>query len=158
IGGTLMLRALGHEVSTFHMNEGHSAFLTLALAREQMGRRELKAASEADYVAVRNCCVFTTHTPVPAGHDHFSWALVCQVLGEEQASFLQSLECFGETLNMTLVALSFSRYVNAVALRHAEVTRAMFPDYQIHAITNGIHVRSWLSPPFERLFDRFIPD
>jgi len=159
VGGVLMLRALGHtDVSTFHMNEGHSSLLVLALLHEQLGHRGLAEADEAAHDAVRRSCVFTTHTPLPAGHDQFSWDLVRQVLGEEQAAFLESTGCAGDTLNMTRLALRFSRFVNAVALRHAEVTRQMFPGYQIHAITNGVHARTWLSAPFMQLFDRFIPD
>ncbi len=159
VGGVLMLRALGHRnVSTFHMNEGHSALLVLALFQEQVGRRHLTAASDVNKDAVREACVFTTHTPVPAGHDQFSWELVSHVLGAEHTSFLQAVGGLGDTLNMTLLALHCSRYVNAVALRHAEVSREMFPDYQIHAITNGVHVKTWLSTPFERLFDHHLSD
>lgn len=158
-GGVLMLRALGHEdISTFHMNEGHSALLVLALFHEQVGGQHLSPSSEVDQDVVRAACAFTTHTPVPAGHDHFEWDLVHQVLGEEHAAFLQAVGGTGDTLNMTLLALHFSRYVNAVALRHAEVSRQMFPDYRIHAITNGVHVKTWLSSPFERLFDRHLMD
>ncbi len=154
-----MLRALGHRnVSTFHMNEGHSALLVLALFRERMAGRSLASATEADQAAVRDRCVFTTHTPVPAGHDRFSWDLVHEVLGEEYASFLQSTGHSGDMLNMTSVALRFSRYVNAVAFRHAQVSREMFPDYTIHAITNGVHVPTWVAPAFESLFDRCIAD
>ncbi len=159
VGGVLMLRALGHSnISTFHMNEGHSALLVLALFQEQVGRPHLTAGIEVDEDAVRQSCIFTTHTPVPAGHDQFSWDLVSQVLGEEHAAFLQAGGATGDTLNMTRLALYFARYVNAVALRHAEVSREMFPDYEIHAITNGVHVKTWLAPAFEQLFDRHLSD
>jgi starch phosphorylase len=159
VGGVRMLRALDHEgISTFHMNEGHSSLLVLALLQERLGRRSVLEADEAAHEAVRNCCVFTTHTPLSAGHDQFSWDLVRHVLGDEQGDFLESASDGGETLNMTRLALRYSRYVNAVAVRHAEVTRGMFPGHQIHAITNGVHVRTWLSEPFEQLFDRFVLD
>lgn len=159
IGGVRMLRALGYgDVPTFHMNEGHSSLLTVALLHEQLGERALSDANEADFEAVRRHCVFTTHTPVSAGHDKFPWDLVHEVLGEGDASFLETAGSPGDRLNMTHLAMRFSRYVNAVAMRHAEVSREMFPGQTIHAITNGVHTGRWLSEPFRRLYDRYIPD
>jgi starch phosphorylase len=159
IGGLRMLRALGYDdVPTLHMNEGHSALLGLALLHEQLGERPLGTADAADLEAVRQQCVFTTHTPVSAGHDKFQWDLVYEVLGEEHAAFLQRTVSPGDRLNMTHLALRFARYVNGVAMRHAQVSREMFPEQTIHAITNGVHVPTWLSPPFQQLYDRHLPD
>lgn len=159
IGGVAMLRALGYaNVRAFHMNEGHSALLTVALLEEQVGGRGLKSVGPTDQEAVRERCVFTTHTPVPAGHDQFPLDLVSEILGSERADGLHALGCcVDHTLNMTYLALSFSRYVNGVAMRHGQVSRGMFPKYPIASITNGVHVPTWTSKPFQDLFDKFIP-
>lgn len=159
IGGVAMLRALGYaNIRAFHMNEGHSALLTLALLEEQVGGRGLTASGPADQDVVRERCVFTTHTPVPAGHDQFHLDLAREILGDERVEGLIALGCcVGDTLNMTYLALSFSRYVNGVAMRHGQVSRSMFPNYPIASITNGVHGVTWTSQPFQQLFDEHIP-
>ena len=158
MGGVRMLNALGHRINVYHMNEGHAALLTLALLEAQLGGGPLNKVTEVDVNAVRQKCVFTTHTPVPAGHDRFSIEQSIRILGGERTARLQSLGCCHENmLNMTYVALRFSRYVNAVALQHGNVSREMFPEYQIDAITNGVHAPTWLSEPFQELLDRNIP-
>jgi starch phosphorylase len=155
IGGVKLLRRLGHNaITTFHMNEGHAAFLSLALLEEEIGDPDLERATEADIEEVRQKCVFTTHTPVPAGHDQFSREQMCQILGSDRASALEATHCCPESLlNMTYLALRFSRYVNGVAMRHGEVSQDMFPRYPIHAITNGVHAATWASPAFQSLYD-----
>jgi glycogen phosphorylase len=160
IGGVEILRSLGFEnLAVYHMNEGHSSFLTLALIEEQLHRRQATGITEADVQAVRSQCVFTTHTPVPAGHDKFPWDLVQAVLGESRTRLLERTECCQEgLLNMTYLALRFSHYVNGVAMRHEEVSQSMFPNYPIHAITNGVHATTWTSASFQELFDRHIPE
>ena len=156
MGGRRMLTALGYRgVRVFHMNEGHSALLTVALLEEQMGLRLLP--SEEDVNAVRKQCVFTTHTPVPAGHDRFEIQLVRRILGEQRADLITHC-CHDGTLNMTYLALRLSHYINGVGMLHGEVSRGMFPEYPIRAITNGVHAVSWTSPPFQQLFDRHIPE
>jgi starch phosphorylase len=159
IGGVKLLRRLGHsEIATFHMNEGHAALLSLALLEEEIGDPDLKRATEADIEEVRQKCVFTTHTPVPAGHDQFPRELMRQILGGGRASVLEATQCCPETLlNMTYLALRFSRYVNGVAMRHGEVSQDMFPRYPVHAITNGIHATTWTTPPFQSLYDIHLP-
>jgi len=149
LGGVAMLRALGHvSIVTFHMNEGHSALLALAL-HEADGSPE----------SVRERCVFTTHTPVPAGHDRFPLDLVRGVLGEPRTVALESLGGVVDgALDMTRLALVSSRWVNAVAVRHGEVTRAMFPDVRVRSITNGVHAGTWVAPSIARLFDSRVPD
>ncbi len=160
LGGLKMLRALGyHDITTFHLNEGHCALLSLALLSEQLAGRALSEASEHDIAAVRSRCVFTTHTPVPEGHDRFPLDLVRQLLGHAVVDFLATTDsCDDATLNMTRLALLYSRYINAVALRHAEVTREMFPSYAIAAITNGVHAKMWTTPPLRDLFDLHLPN
>jgi len=157
LGGVRMLRALGfHRIDRFHLNEGHAALCVLALLDEQLqGRRATTDEFERAHATVRSHCVFTTHTPVPAGHDVFELDTVEQVLGAER---LRTLESLGteEELNLTTLALACSRYVNGVAMRHAEVSRALFPEHRIDAVTNGIHTRTWVSPPFRALFHRHI--
>jgi starch phosphorylase len=160
LGGIALLRALGYQqLTTYHMNEGHSALLTLALLGEQAGERGLTGATLEDRREVHQHCVFTTHTPVAAGHDRFPVDLVKSVLGADMLTALQAAGGIEQgELNMTQLALVFSRYVNGVAMRHGEVTRQMFPNYPINAITNGVHAATWAAPSMARLFDRHIPE
>jgi starch phosphorylase len=158
-GGAAMLRALGHtDLQTYHMNEGHSAFLTLGLLMQQNGGGPVRTIGEPAREAVRQHCIFTTHTPVPAGHDQFPTELVRHVLGAETTAALHSGCCLNGTLNMTYLALYFARFVNGVAMRHGEISRDMFPNYPINSITNGVHAVTWTAPPFQRLFDQHIPE
>jgi len=157
IGGVALLRKLGHNVQGYHMNEGHSALLTLPLLERSVNARFARDISDTDVENVRRLCIFTTHTPVPAGHDQFSRDLVLRVLGEERTALLDEAECWQSgRLNMTYLALFFSRYINGVAMRHGEVSRGMFPLYRISAITNGVHAVTWTSPAFRELFDRHL--
>lgn len=159
IGGGKMLRALGyHSVSSFHMNEGHAALLTLELLDEAARRAGRETVAQQDTDGVRNRCVSTTHTPVPAGHDKFSADLARKVIGKRQDFFgLQGVLHEGHTLNMTYLGLNMSRFVNGVARKHGEVSRLMFAGYSIEAITNGVHAATWASAPLRELFDRTIP-
>src|SRR6516225_2277341 len=158
--GLAMVRALGHqETQAFHMNEGHSALLALGLLAEKIAGRSNLDVSETIRSTIRPQCVFTTHTPVPAGHDQFDMDLVRRVLGEELTGALKSSACcLNATLNMTYLALFFSHYVNGVAMRHGEISRGMFPNYPINSITNGVHGVTWASLPFQRLYDRHFPE
>jgi starch phosphorylase len=159
IGGVAMLRALGYgDIRVFHMNEGHSALATLALMEERARQQSDYRFSENEVEAVRRQCTFTTHTPVPAGHDRFGPDLVERVLGERRVGVLNQLRLHNGSLNMTELALKFSGFVNGVSMRHGEVSRAMFPNHSIDAITNGVHASTWTSAPMAALFDRLIPD
>lgn len=159
-GGIAMLRALGHRrVQAYHMNEGHSALLTLALLRDRNHGDSLHTVADADIEAIRHKCVFTTHTPVPAGHDIFPMDMARKVLGEESTNFLAKIQCCPNgTLNMTYLALFFSRYINGVSMRHEEISRSMFPKYPINSVTNGVHAGTWTSEHFCRLYDRHISE
>ena len=158
IGGVRLLRALGHDkIARFHMNEGHASLLTVALLDEQAQRAGRTVFNQEDIEAVRRQCVFTTHTPVAAGHDRFPVAMAMQVLGRDEFMAMKEVFCCDDALNMTYLALNVSHYVNGVAKKHGEVSRLMFAGYAIDAITNGVHVPTWTSPPFEALFDRHIP-
>jgi len=160
IGGAKLLRELGYgNISNYHMNEGHAALLAVGLLEQELGGANLHRATERDIDKVRRRCVFTTHTPVPAGHDQFSRDLVRQVIGEQRDGLLEATQCYSEqVLNMTFLALRFSHYINGVAMHHGEVSRGMFPQYPIRAITNGVHAVSWTAPFFRELFDRHIPE
>lgn len=159
-GGIKMLDALGHgHLEIYHMNEGHAALMSLALMEQQLAGRPLSSVTEEDRQTLRRKCIFTTHTPVPAGHDQFPKDLVRQVLGPEQAAAVEAAGCFTDgTLNMTYMALKCSHYINGVAMHHAEVSRGMFPNYPIRAITNGVHAVTWTSPSFRELYDRHFPE
>ncbi len=181
VGGVRMLRALGHEELTrYHMNEGHAALLALELLGEEAQKAGRTTIRGEDIEKVRAKCVFTTHTPVPAGHDRFpieyltrvfptqsrffdlkdaaSAVLVKRVLQAEQ-NFpdLQEAARLGASVNMTYLALGLSTYVNGVAKQHGETSRQMFPEVPIEAITNGVHAGTWTAPAFQQLFDRMIP-
>jgi glycogen phosphorylase len=153
IGGVAILEANGHDVTTFHMNEGHSALLGLALIEK------IDQPVDDAMKVVRDRCVFTTHTPIPAGHDKFPLEMVRAVLGERYAGLVRQITTSADdTLNMTHLALHLSRYVNGVAMRHRDVSAEMFPDYLISAITNGVHAETWTAPQLRVLFDKYIPD
>jgi starch phosphorylase len=159
LGGVAMLRALGYaDIRVFHMNEGHSALATLALMEERCAPQLARRFSENEVEAVRRQCAFTTHTPVPAGHDRFSADLVDRVLGAERAAVLSQLRVMNGALNMTELALKFSGFVNGVSMRHGEVSRGMFPNHSIDAITNGVHAATWTAVPLAALYDRMIPE
>ena len=180
VGGMRMLRVLGYDqFERYHMNEGHSSLLTVEFLEEEARKGGREEISHDDIAAVRSRCVFTTHTPVPAGHDQFPMELVNRVLcarpfridlrdlacNEVMARVFRARQPFQdiseilqgqEALNLTYLALNLSGYVNGVAKKHGEVSRLMFADYEIDAITNGVHAGTWTSTPYQRLYDRHI--
>src|SRR5579863_6840927 len=180
IGGVRMLRELGYtDLSRYHMNEGHAALLTLELLGEEAEKAGRESIRGEDIEKVRSKCVFTTHTPVPAGHDRFPMEFLTRAFPDQPDFFdlkdassadlvkriLQAEQDFpdmqqaaraGASLNMTYLALSLSTYVNGVAKLHGETSRKMFPQVPIEAITNGVHAGTWVSPAFAELFDRYI--
>lgn len=161
IGGVRMLRALGYrELRRFHMNEGHAALLTVELAFEKARERGEETISREAVQAIKPLCVFTTHTPVAAGHDQFPLPLVASVItGYDHAFDERAREfCLNDVLNMTYLALDHSHYVNGVAKRHGEVARTMFTQHKIDSITNGVHAATWASPSIKSMLDRHIPD
>ena len=159
LGGVHLLHKLGCLPSVYHMNEGHAALLALGLLEDRLeAGKTLAASTEADRLAVARQCVFTTHTPVPAGHDMFGPDQMYAVLGDERAQTLERFGCMHNgLLNMTYVALRFSRWVNGVAMQHGKVSQQMFPDYHVESVTNGVHAATWIAPPLQRLFDEEIP-
>ncbi|UCD36629.1 MAG: alpha-glucan family phosphorylase [Nitrospiraceae bacterium] len=159
IGGVRMLRKLGFQIKKYHMNEGHAAFLTLELLHEF--KKDIESVWDESHIwdteRVKDLCVFTTHTPVEAGHDKFSYDLYDRMFGGYfPKNILQKLA--GEkALNMTLLGFNLSMYVNGVAKKHGEVSQSMFPGYQINAITNGVHSYTWTSEHMKKLFDTYLP-
>ena len=155
MGGARILDALGYQPVVYHMNEGHAALLTVALLEQERHGGNVDSASDEDIDSVRQRCVFTTHTPVPAGHDRFSPEQAYRILGNDRTRLLERVGAFHDgLLNMTYIALRFSRFVNGVAMQHGKVSREMFPDYSIGAITNGVHAGTWTAPSFQTAFDR----
>lgn len=157
IGGVRMLAALGFDISKYHLNEGHAAFLTLELLRRHAHAERGGNGLHYDEYAVMQRCVFTTHTPIEAGHDQFPYDLADRLLNDFiDRSALRRLA--GEDrLNMTQLALNLSEHVNGVARRHAEVSRQMFPGYKVAAITNGIHPWTWACDSMRALYDAYLP-
>lgn len=154
IGGVRMLDALGHHIKRYHMNEGHSALVAMELMKKIKGSNS-SIPDEQALEVVRDKCIFTTHTPVSAGHDVFPVPMVKAVLGEyldEQVERITS----GDELDMTLLALSHSEYINGVAKKHGEVFRTLYPGYPVDSITNGVHHVFWTSTPFRKLYDSYI--
>ncbi len=171
IGGVRVLRALGIEPAYWHANEGHAALHLLERAREhvQAGRTFDEAVDE-----IRAATIFTTHTPVPAGHDIFSSRMMDRYfghywpdLGLDRDTFLQ-LGSHGDRpgFNFTALSLRFAAHVNGVSAKHGEVSREMWQDLwpgataataPIIHITNGVHLRTWISPIMRNLYDRYLP-
>lgn len=159
MGGVRMLHALGFNIRQYHMNEGHSALLTLELLRRHTYAQDELRPGECPYdiPKVRDLCNFTTHTPVDAGHDKFAYDMVQATLGDFiDVPTLKAL-AGGDVLNMTRLALNLSDYVNGVAKRHAEVSQKLYPGYRVHAITNGVHPFTWTHPGFAKLYDTHLP-
>ncbi|HEY6370159.1 MAG TPA: alpha-glucan family phosphorylase [Candidatus Sulfotelmatobacter sp.] len=174
VGGLRALKALGISPGVLHLNEGHSAFAVLEAIRMRMEEEGL--AFDAAVPRVSREVVFTTHTPVPAGHDRFDAGLIEEHIGplrEALGLSQESLMGLGrekpgngdELFCMTVLALRLSRRANAVSALHAEVSRAMWTglyrdkvedDVPIGHITNGVHVPSWLAPQMFRLYDRHL--
>lgn len=160
VGGIRMLQALGFRIRKHHLNEGHSALLALELLnRHTYQKRDLRPGeAQYDIPVVRSQCIFTTHTPVEAGQDQFDYGMVERIADGSFMDMREVRKLAGEDrLNMTRLALNLSDYVNGVAKRHAEVSQRMFPGYEMHAITNGVHPHTWTSEHLARLYDNIIP-
>jgi len=148
IGGVKLLKSLGYNnIETYHLNEGHGSFATLELFNE-LGSIE----------KVKEKVAFTTHTPVPAGHDRFKQDLVDKVFKSNMPKEIRKLADDNGEFNMTFLGMALSRYRNAVARKHGEISRKMFPQYEIDYITNGIHLPFWVSKPFRKMFGRKWPN
>jgi starch phosphorylase len=158
IGGVRMLRALGYNsIERFHMNEGHASLLALELLDEEARVKGNDSFTQEDIDYVKKKCVFTTHTPVPAGHDQFPMELVNSVIDRREINEMKEVFCCEDFLNMTYLALNLSHYINGVAKKHGEISRHMFAGYTIDAITNGVHAPTWVAKHFQDLFDKHIP-
>ncbi len=158
IGGLRMLHALGFQIRQYHMNEGHSALLALELLR----RDAITENGENDRLSydipqVRKVCNFTTHTPVEAGHDQFPYEMVQSILRDFIDLPELKMLAGEDRLNMTKLALNLSEYVNGVAMKHAEVSRQMYPGYRVHAVTNGVHPQTWTFESFAAIYDKYLP-
>jgi len=165
IGGIRALQEMGIQPDVLHMNEGHCAFAPMELVRQRVASGQDMAKAEAE---VRAMTVFTTHTPVPAGHDRFGWELV----GPTFRSWRESVGWgdgvlmdrgrreptnLDEALNMTILALNCSRAANGVSELHGRVSREMFPGRGIGHVTNGVHPFFWMAPEMQALLDRRLP-
>jgi glycogen phosphorylase len=159
VGGVRLLRALGFDIRQYHLNEGHSAFLGLELLQSfSYAASDVQPGEPAyDIPRVRQLCCFTTHTPVEAGQDRFSYDLLARVAPELFDLPTIKHLAGSETLNMTRLALNLSEYVNGVAKRHALVSAQMYPGFHLHAITNGVHPQTWTAEGYQRLYDQHIP-
>ena len=159
IGGVRMLHALDFEIKKYHMNEGHASLLTIELLNKF--KRPIEHVWDErlvwDVPRVKEICIFTTHTPVAAGHDKYPYDLVRRILGEILPLEVLKELAGRDNLNMTLLALNLSKFINGVAKKHGEVSRKMFPGYTISAITNGIHSFTWTCGSLKKLYDKYLP-
>ena len=158
IGGVRMLRKLGFKVKKYHMNEGHAAFLTLELLHKF--KKDIESVWDESQIwdteSVKNLCVFTTHTPLEAGHDKFSYELYNRVLGDYFPEKILKKLAGENKINMTLLGFNLSNFVNGVAKKHGEVSKSMFPGYVINAITNGVHSYTWTCDEMKKVFDKYL--
>ncbi|MBI5562076.1 MAG: alpha-glucan family phosphorylase [Deltaproteobacteria bacterium] len=159
MGGFLMLKAIGFMIKKYHMNEGHAALLTIELLLRH--KKDIEAVWDEkevwDVERVKEFCVFTTHTPVEAGHDKFPYDMVSQVIGEVIPFDVLKGLGGADKLNLTRLAMNLSNYINGVAKKHADVSKALFPGYKISAITNGVHTFTWVCESMARLYDKYLP-
>ena len=159
LGGVRILHEMGFEIKKYHMNEGHASFLLLDLL--DRFKRPIEDVWDEKLVwdkeKVKSLCVFTTHTPVEAGHDKFPYDLVSRVMGEIIPFHVLKELAGRDWLNMTMLALNLSRYINGVAKKHGEVSKNMFPGYEIYAITNGVHSFTWTCSSFKKVYDEYLP-
>ena len=170
IGGTKALREMGISPTAWHINEGHAAFIILERVRELINRGiPLSTAREA----VRASTIFTTHTPVPAGHDVFSGEMIDRYLGylyDEIKTNREGFMALGwdqerQGFNMTRLALNHAAFTNGVSKLHGEVSKKMFQhlfsgipleEIPIHSVTNGVHTETWVAPEMRSLFARYL--
>jgi len=167
IGGLRILQALGFRIRKYHLNEGHAGLLALDLLRRyprnprqmvnQMADQSGTGSLKFRITPVHEACIFTTHTPVEAGHDRFDYGMFGHVLRDYIDIDQVKLLAGDDVLNMTRLALNLSGFVNGVAVRHALTAHRMFPGYDIRAITNGVHLPSWAYPALADLFDASMP-
>lgn len=147
IGGVKMLRELGYrDIKTFHMNEGHASFVPLGLLSEHGFNDD----------EVKKLCVFTTHTPIPEGHDKFNYDYAYQIAGDILPWHIKKIASESE-LHMTILGMSMSKYIFGVSEKHGKVSSSMFPQFNINAITNGVHHRTWIGTELANLYDKHIP-
>jgi starch phosphorylase len=149
IGGVRMLRDLGYRnIRNYHLNEGHASLLALELIRE---------SGYSSYEKVKKECIFTTHTPVPAGHDVFDFGLVRRVISPVYIDYLIEILEGEKPVNLTTISLKLSRFVNGVSAKHSAVSQKLLNNPKIVGITNGVHSASWTAPSFQRLFNQYLP-
>lgn len=181
IGGVHALNALGIKPGVYHMNEGHSAFLSLELIRRQVAEKKIDFYAALQIVAAGN--VFTTHTPVPAGNDAFPIDLIRRYFGDYPAQAgitFEKLATIGqpgnlasghfnphEPFSMTILALRTSRHANGVSKLHGRVSQGLWKEVwvgvpeeevPITSITNGVHTKTWVAPEFAALYDKYLPE
>ena len=159
IGGVRILRALGFNVSTYHLNEGHSALLALELLRN-FGNRNARKKNSCmfDIGKVQELCVFTTHTPVEAGHDRFPFDMFQSIATDYIDKNTLDEVSGGNELNMTCLALNLSGRVNGVSSQHQKVAKQQYPSFEVDFITNGVHPPTWVCSSFADLYTKYLPE
>jgi starch phosphorylase len=148
IGGYRALKKLGYAaIDYYHMNEGHTALLTIERLRQNGFNED----------TVRQKCTFTTHTPIPAGHDYFDYNLATKTLGSFLPDNIRDYATH-DRLGMTQLAMNLSSKTNSVSKRHNEVCQSMFPGYEIENVTNGVYHPRWIGSHMKALYDEHFPN
>ncbi len=153
-GGMKVVDALKIHPNKFHLNEGHAAFLITELYDELRDQFE----EEETRILLKQLCSFTTHTPVPAGHDSFDKQMVFDKIKVRSSSHLLDEACEGNSFSITKLAMNNSSYINAVSRKHQQVTKGMFPQHKIDYVTNGVHSLTWTGKNYAALFDKYFVD
>ncbi len=158
-GGVKLLSELKcAKIERYHLNEGHAALATIELLSQLKPKPFILSTKSIEDRAneIREKCVFTTHTPVEAGHDSFSLEMVKNL--QPNFPYRLSKLITKNKLNMSHLAAYFSSHINGVSKKHGEISKEMFSEYEVDSITNGVHSRTWTCPEFKTLFDQYIPD
>ena len=157
LGGARVLEALEYRPQVYHMNEGHAALLTIALLERQLQNRGLKHLRNQNLRGAPALCFHDSHTGLGWTRSLLAGTGISHSRSGADGAIARVAGSPDGSLNMTHIALRMARYVNGVALQHGKVSREMFPDYAIDAITNGVHAATWTAPAFQTLFDRHLP-
>lgn len=159
IGGVRILQALGFNISAYHLNEGHSALLALELLRNyQIHNNQTHKQCMYDIPRVKDLCVFTTHTPIEAAHDNYSFDMFQSIASDYIDNETLKTITGGDSLNMTCLALNLSGRINGVSNQHQKVAKQKYPSFRVDSITNGVHPATWANKYFAELYTKYFAE
>lgn len=156
--GVKILSNLGYaNIKKYHLNEGHAGLATIELLLKHKPKPILPSTERGEKIIkeIRESCIFTTHTPVKAGHDIFSLDLIKKLQPDFPTEIPELIK--NHQVNMSYLAAYFSSYINGVSRKHKQISEEILPDYNISSITNGVHSKTWTSLEFQEIFNEYIP-